>query len=499
MKKSTQLNSVVNISNHPLSKPQLALLNKGLGFCPTLPNPDPIKTLRDTYLFNRKLRLLHHFQGEPYTPTTKLYKQPSGWTPKANVNKDLDKYINVITEEITNNQTTNTNKPHRNLHSDEFTAIKELRNNQDIIIKPADKGGAVVVMNKTDYLNEVYRQLNDESIYKKVEDDLNPQFIKKFTDFLNITKNKMDKNLEKYLIPKQWRTPIFYTLPKIHKPGNPGRPIVSAIDAPTSRMSEVTDDILKPLIKNINSYIRDTNEFLMKIKNISPVPANSILITADVSALYTSIPHREGLLATKEMLDTRDEQTIPTWMVLRWIHFILTCNCFRFENNYYLQKRGTSMGTKMAPEYAIIFMDKLERNFLNTQPHKPLVWYRYIDNIFMIWPHNREALDAFMSDLNDFHHSIKFTFEISETSIPFLDTRVIIDKEGNLTTTLYKKPTDANLYLHYKSCHPLHQKNSIPYSQAIRIRRICSTIDDYQLHTQKMKENFIKRGYPRKS
>lgn len=127
-------------------------------------------------------------------------------------------------------------------------------------------------MDKKDYLTEAYRQLNDTSIYKRVEEDLNPSLIKQFTNFFNLTKNKLDKNLERYLIPKQWRTPIFYTLPKIHKPDNPGRPIVSAINAPTSRMSEVVDDILKPLIKNIDSYIRDTNDFLIKIKNISPVP-----------------------------------------------------------------------------------------------------------------------------------------------------------------------------------------------------------------------------------
>lgn len=151
------------------------------------------------------------------------------------------------------------------------------------------------------------------------------------------------------------------------------------------------------------------------------------------------------------------------------------------------------MGINMAPEYAILFMDKPERNFLNTQQRKPLVWFIYIDDIFMIWPHSREALNAFMSDLNEFHQSTKFTSESSQTSIPFLDTRMMIDEKGNLTTTLYKKPTCTSTSTH--ATH-IHKNTSIPYSQAIRTSRICSTLAELHKHAQDMKENFLKRGYP---
>lgn len=165
-KRTIEYNTVVNISTYNLSKPQTSLLNKGLGFCPTPPTPDPINILRDTYLFNRTLRLKHRFQGEQYTPPeNKQYKQASGWTPKASLNKELDRYINVVTEEITNYVPTKISHRKKNLHQEDFKAIQELRNNKDIVIKPADKGGAVVVMDKKDYLTEAYRQLNDTSIY----------------------------------------------------------------------------------------------------------------------------------------------------------------------------------------------------------------------------------------------------------------------------------------------------------------------------------------------
>ncbi|CAC5370727.1 unnamed protein product [Mytilus coruscus] len=113
----------------------------------------------------------------------------------------------------------------------------------------------------------------------------------------------------------------------------------------------------------------------------------------------------------------------------------------------------------MALEYAIIFMDKIEREFLNTQHKKPLVWWRFIDDIFIIWPHLSEELKSFITALNDYHHTIKFTFTINKRSVNFLDIIVNLDDKGNLTTTLYKTPMDANLYLHYSSHHPKHQKD----------------------------------------
>ena len=151
----------------------------------------------------------------------------------------------------------------------------------------------------------------------------------------------------------------------------------------------------------------------------------------------------------------------------------------------------------MAPEYAIIFMDKLEREFLSTQTRKPLIWWRYIDDIFFIWPHSREELYSFIEALNSFHPTIKFTCSENNNRIDFLDTTVIKSESGHLITTLFTKPTDANMYLHYSSDHPKHQKDSIPLSQAIRIRRICNNIADYDTRTIEMKEKFLNRGYPR--
>ena len=153
------------------------------------------------------------------------------------------------------------------------------------------------------------------------------------------------------------------------------------------------------------------------------------------------------------------------------------------------------MGTKCAPSYVIIFMGKFEED-LSCQHIPPLVWRRYIDNVFLIWPHSREELDSFISHLNQVHNTIKFTSDISDTSVNFLVVKITKDIHGRLTTSLYTKPTDAHLYLHYSSYHPIQQKKSIPYSQAVRIRRICNTIESYYKATLNLKTNLQARGYP---
>ena len=69
-------------------------------------------------------------------------------------------------------------------------------------------------------------------------------------------------------------------------------------------------------------------------------------------------------------------------------------------------------------------MDEVETSFLETQEMKPLVWFRYIDDVFFIWTHEQEKFDSFLEELNWCNSYLKFTYESSKTSIPFLDLKV---------------------------------------------------------------------------
>jgi hypothetical protein len=151
------------------------------------------------------------------------------------------------------------------------------------------------------------------------------------------------------------------------------------------------------------------------------------------------------------------------------------------------------MGTKMAPSYANIFMGKLEKQLLESSIERPLSWYRFIDDVDMKWTQSDEELQNFLSRANNLHPSIKFTHEISNTTISFLDTSSSLS-EGVLSTDLYSKPTDTNQYLLPSSCHPPHVTTSIPHSQALKIRRICSTGKSLKKRLGQLKNNLKRRG-----
>ena len=93
------------------------------------------------------------------------------------------------------------------------------------------------------------------------------------------------------------------------------------------------------------------------------------------------------------------------------------------------------MGTKMAVSFANIFMAEVETDIINQSPNKPLIWKKYIDDIFSLWNTNKEAIHNFTKLANSFHPTIKFTAEISDTEIKFLDTCVY--KATNSKSTLF--------------------------------------------------------------
>ena len=154
------------------------------------------------------------------------------------------------------------------------------------------------------------------------------------------------------------------------------------------------------------------------------------------------------------------------------------------------------MGTIAAPSYATIYMGHFEEKHIYPELNNDSLFYtRYIDEIFLIYTGGERKLIEFLTKLNTAHDSIKFDFEKSTKSIAFLDTLVYIDDKRQLQTTLYTKPTDTHNYLHFKSAHPKHLIDSLPYSQALRIRRICSQNDELITQSDNLNRLFIARGY----
>ena len=153
------------------------------------------------------------------------------------------------------------------------------------------------------------------------------------------------------------------------------------------------------------------------------------------------------------------------------------------------------MGAPASVRIANIYMYIFLRKFLNAYGgQKPKFLGRLIDDIFFLWEHEESELLEFHNNLNTFHSTIKFELNYSKESVNFLDTTTYI-KDSKIHTKLYTKPTDKKQYLHFSSCHPGHVKKAIPYSQALRYRRIIDVDAALESAIKVLENKFLSRDY----
>ena len=111
------------------------------------------------------------------------------------------------------------------------------------------------------------------------------------------------------------------------------------------------------------------------------------------------------------------------------------------------------MGTKMVVAFANIFMAKIEKGIISKSKIKPLVWKRYIDDVFCVWHTNEDNIKEFVTRANHYHD--KFTAEISDSEIAFLDTKARDSTETppSMCKRITNKQRPFNTRNFY-SCHP---------------------------------------------
>ena len=112
----------------------------------------------------------------------------------------------------------------KNLSKKEMLAMNDLKNRDDIVICKADKGGAVVINDVNDYIDEANRQLSDKKFYKKLPNNPTSEYAALVNNAIDNFKleGKIDEKVADSLKTEKPKTPRFYLLLKIHKPNNPG-------------------------------------------------------------------------------------------------------------------------------------------------------------------------------------------------------------------------------------------------------------------------------------
>jgi len=501
---------VINLSKTQFGPSEHSLLEKGLNFIPTPKQITNTPILEAATQFARRLKLAYHFRNSSNHVRQKFIPK-STWTPD---NKNMPAEILETVEKI-NSDLSNLKVPYHqnNLSDGEIRALKNIRRNSDIIIKPADKGSATVIMDKQNYINEGYRQLGDSRYYKKIEKPIYSETSVKVNEILLdlFDKKYISEKQYNYLKPPEEPRPRhFYMLPKIHKPLEkwpipnmpPGRPIISDCSSESYRVSEYIDHFLQPLASKHDSYLKDTSDFLNKLKQ-AKINENSLIVTMDVESMYTNIDHESGLAAVKKAFEENIDPRRPDQHILDLLELSLKNNDFQFNGETFLQTKGTAMGKKYAPSYANIFMAHFETEAMKKCYKKPTVYKRFLDDIFCIWDHGRENLKTFLEILNSHHPAVKLTAVVEEFSNDFLDVTIfkgpLLQDKGIFDTKVYFKPTDTHQLLHKASFHPRHTFSGILKSQIMRFYRICSQKSDFDSACSLVFKALRNRGYSKRS
>ena len=233
-----------------------------------------------------------------------------------------------------------------------------------------------MVWGREDYLAYARTQLKDKDVHQELKGNIEgplEKIIKSVLCKVRDRKDISDETLD-YILVNNPMLGRFYLLPKIDKRlyNVAGRHVISNSGYHTEYISAFVEYNFKSIAKNVKSYIKDTNYFLLQLDVLPSLPEDIISWTIDVVGLYPNIPHEDGLVAMQKALDEREDKTVSTDFLIELAECVLKNNIFERNTSLYKQIRGTAIGAKMAPPFDIIFMDDLEEKILKDCDKKPL-------------------------------------------------------------------------------------------------------------------------------
>ena len=249
-----------------------------------------------------------------------------------------------------------------------------------------------------------------------------------------------------------------------------------------------------------NEYtITDVFEFADEIRS-SPMNEEDILVSYDVTALFTNVPLSEAIKILVDKAFTNDcfnqtyDLNLENEELTQVLEVATTSHLFQFDGQLYEETDGVAMGSPLGPLMGNVFMchleDKLARNGM-----VPSLYKRYVDDTLGRMPNTDAAAVDFLATLNGLHPSLKFTMELpSDNTIPFIGIQII--KNGTkLETRVYRKPTNTGLLLHFQSHVDKRYKTGLLKTMLHRAHALSSTTEAFNEECAKLRSIFSRLDY----
>ena len=224
----------------------------------------------------------------------------------------------------------------------------------------------MVVMDKEDYITKA-ESLLSQAVYRVLLKD--PTYQIKVKLITKLKRIKKDTNLKEGMYKAMYPTgcvpPKFYGLSKIHKTGNPLRPIVSGRGLITHGVAKVLSKVLKPLVGKSPHHIQSTSDFVNRAKRVT-LQLGECLTSYDVTSLFTSVPIDTALHIIRDLLEKdkklNDRTVLSVQSITELLGFCVHNTYFSFQNIFYEQVAGVAMGSLVSPIVANLYMGHFERS-----------------------------------------------------------------------------------------------------------------------------------------
>lgn len=450
---------VINKSKEPLTENEMKLLNKGLKYRPP-PEKKPIVELA--------VQIEAAIEKAPFEV-------------KAKVRQECCDAIDA-------------NESGRRHSKHEWRAIESLKK-KDLVFSHPDKGKGVVVMDKSDYESTMKNHIEsgDYSIHetrRKFPVDEFQGYVKAGLKIL--LESEIISDFEKKsLTVSNPRVPRMYGLPKIHKEGNQIRPVVTTIDAPTSKIAKYLSRAFRKFSRPGMYGIKNSLEFIRDLEELS-IEDDEEIVSFDVKALYPSVPEESALEHVREWIEGQDISDNECIKLTSLLEIAVSQKYFQFNNKIYVQESGLAIGDSLSGIIAEVFMSKLEEAFMR-ESWAPRFYRRYVDDSFAIV--KKGEAQNILSKLNERDKNIIFTMEREiDGHLPFLD--ILVKRESRrFKFEIYRKPTDTKLCIPNNSLHPWKYRLAAFESMAHRLVSVPLSQQDHEKEVHYMIETAKVNGY----
>lgn len=286
------------------------------------------------------------------------------------------------------------------------------------------------------------------------------------------------------MIPTSNQPAPLYGTAKTHKFPSPDeinlsdlkfRPIIAQTRTYTYNTAQIISEYLQPLVSENPFIIRNTQDFPSILKSQPPLYEDEEYVSYDVESLFTNIPINETIdYILEEIYDNHKLKPLCNKLIFKRLLLKLTTeSTFIFNEIFYKQIDGCTMGGPLSVTFSNIFMTKMEKDAFKL-PQQQRFYKRFVDDI--ITKRSSKEPDTLFEYLNSYHPRIKLTVEVNP--VKFLDTKILI-RNQSCKTEVYRK--DTKITPHWSSSTPKRFKRNAINGDLTRADRISSNLKKEKL------------------